>query len=818
MSVFFAASAFSRRKAKTQPLVDVPQNVGEALNIDAYHEKGDFKIEPGEGVTLYDRCYVFEEINYKNKNDEEKDRVLRMLASWLNTMNVDFKICHANEFREVDNFLRNIISNKNGEKFPFVSKGLMEFVEDKVDTSEANTSKKKYLVITCRAVNFKEAKSYHDSLEVVLFSSFKIWRSGIRRLSAMERFSAIRAFFLDIENNVEETKNYMSNGFWKNGITPTAIESHSEYMIINNTYVSVLYARDYGRSVDEGKVVYDFTNVAFPSYVTLDVAPVDRKTLKEKLTNAHVGNEAAIEKELDGKAKRGARFLRPSYHKTKRDEELEGYRAQVDDNNEKAFFIGILIVVTANSLEELDGRIRIMKEVGKGNDVYVDIYVHQQLKALNTALPLGGRQVNHMRSFLTSSAVAFQSYHAQDIQHLNGVFHGMNRTTKRMIMIDRKKLSSPHGMIIGKTGGGKSVLIKLLEIVQTLLMTDDDVIIIDPQNETEILCENIGGQFLDFTPGGDLKINGFEVPPEVYSDDKKIQGIFIGKQLEYAKSLCEAIMHNIDVTSEHVTIIGEAVRAMYDKVFTSKKIKVPTLKHFRDEIKLYKEGALEAADQENARIIYNSLAEYCDGIYDMFAHPTNVDINNRFVSFGLKNLSKGLWEVSMVTIMHFLRNRMDYNVSMQRATRFIIDEGQVVTRKETSGNILLETYETYRKFGGICTIAIQNFTRSIESPVLRDMFSNCSYKVFLEQKSTDALAVSQIQELSAAEFEALQEASVGHGLVVVEDKVMMFDMFLDSENPLYNLFNTNFHEKAEQSKKVFRLGAKKTETPEMVGA
>ena len=131
---------------------------------------------------------------------------------------------------------------------------------------------------------------------------------------------------------------------------------------------------------------------------------------------------------------------------------------------------------------------------------------------------------------------------------------GINKTTKNFIYGNRKLLPNPHGMIIGYSGSGKSFFIKLTEISQTLLGTDDDILVIDPQNEFESICEDYGGVYFDLTPN--YRPNGFEVSQEIFQGTQKMKNEFVARQSEYAKSLCQAIMRNIDVTQEHDTVIS----------------------------------------------------------------------------------------------------------------------------------------------------------------------------------------------------------------------------------------------------------------------
>ena len=206
-------------------------------------------------------------------------------------------------------------------------------------------------------------------------------------------------------------------------------------------------------------------------------------------------------------------------------------------------------------------------------------------------------------------------------------------------------------------------------------------------------------------------------------------------------------------------------------------------------------------DRSIIKPIYNSLEEYTEGSCDMLAYPSTVRLDNRMIGFGLKNVPPDNWEPVMVTVMHYTSTRMEYNQEAQRATHFIVDETQVVSRKGTSAEQLNTAVATFRKYGGICTMAMQNITAALENKMLKELFSNCNYKCFLDQGGADANALAQIQELSQTEFNALNSEEVGKGVMVWGKKVVLFDAKISKENELYPLINTNFHEKAKEAEK-----------------
>ncbi|MCR5451445.1 MAG: hypothetical protein K6F00_02325 [Lachnospiraceae bacterium] len=772
----------------------IPKTTREALGIKRVFGNGIFLIDDGKKPYIYDRSYLVADINFCNKNDDERERILEDLQKFLNFMSCDFKITIANEYRDMKGFLREVFTDIHKEEYPLIDTGMREFLKQKVCEAEMYDIKQVILLtVTTRAANYDEARRYFLDLDVELEHFFMTVGSFVTALSSEERLSAIRRFFYrDTRENHISTDNPMDDPVMD--VIPTVIESgERDFFVAGDQYISVLFGRDYDSALSDTKTIYPLTQVEFPSFVTLDFAPVDQSVFKEMLKSAQIGNERAIAQEMDTKRSAGQLLTGVSYAKNRKKDELEEYRDQVDDNDETCSFIGLLVVITASSEEELANRIETMQRVAKESGIILDLYCYQQLQAFNTALPTGCRLVKNMRPFFSSSATALHPFHAEDLIEPGGQLYGINRTTNHVVFANRKYLKSPHGIIIGHTGGGKSFFLKTTEISQTLLCSDDDLTAIDPQNELQSVCALFGGTFIDFTPKSQVHINPMEVPDDVLEKNGRKEA-FVADITEWANSFCAAVMHGINYTQEYSSVVGRAVRNVYERVFSKRKIKQPTIVDLRNELMAQEKSSDNESDKLIIHRIVNSLEEYTDGAYDMFAHKSNVDLSNRFVVFGLANVAQDFWEPVMITVMSFLSNRMEYNRKLRRATRLVIDETQVVTANASSAHILHKAVITYRKFGGICTMAMQNLTRALENPELRDMFSNCGYKCFFDQGGVDAQHLAEIQELSAREYEFLAEETPGNGVMIWGKKVILLNAQMDKENPLYKEFSTNFHE------------------------
>jgi len=779
-----------------------PLNTREAFSIVDVNKSGIFQIESSEGLKTYDRCYVFSDINYKNRDEDEKNTILTNLIKLLEFMSADFKITVANEYKNMSQFVNELLSDVNRQQYPDISDGVRDWIKEKIaDAKISDTEKVMYLTITTRTYTYDDARTYFMSMDIELQHLFAALKSRIVPLSGVQRLRSLRKFFYknfddtDIAMDIPGSDPVLD-------VIPVSIRTYKNFMIFNNCqYVSVMFARSFDSSLNEEKVVHNLTQVSYPSFLTIDYAPVAGDILKSTLTTANMNNERSITQEIDAKRAKGQLMAGVSFGKDKKKVELEDYMNQIEDNNESCLLVGLMVVVTADTEDELAERVESIKQKGKTAGVMLETYNNVQLKAFNTSLPIGARLVSKMRAFLTSSVVSLQPFYATDLIEPEGYFLGVNRTTKNLIFANRKKLKSPHAMIVGHTGSGKSYFMKETEVAQTLLSTEDDIIIIDPQNEMQGTCAMFGGKFLDFTPKGDIYINPMEISQEIFlqkNTARKDQ--FVADVSRWANSFCRAVMSNIVYTQEYSSFVTQAVQDVYDKAFAQKRLEwQPTLTSVYNRIAELENEMENNNDKAILHRIYNSLAQYISGgLYDMFSECSNITMDNRFVVFGLKNVSKDYWEPVMITIMFFLSTRMEYNQSLQKATHFIIDETQVVTDNESSADMLLNAVVTYRKFGGIVTLALQNLTRAIQNPNLRDMFSNCGYKVFFDQGGVDAQTLAAVQPLSESEFDSLSEEIPGYGVVVWGKKVILLNASMSKDNELYNTFSTNFHEKKLQ--------------------
>lgn len=380
-----------------------PQSTRDALYIHKANKSGIFQIEKNGARKLYDRCYAFTDINYINQDKDEKIHVLENLMDFFKSMAMAFKITIVNEYQDMNKFIDDIFVNKNDDEYPVISSGIRQWIDEKKEEARIYDIKRILLLtLTVRSSSYDEARSYFLGMDTEIERAFAAFKSKIVPLNGEQRLEIIDRFFY--KEDAGAPYSFESDALYD--VIPVSIDNYKDFMIFNkNQYVSVLFARRFDTSVDANKAIYTLSNREYPSFITIDYAPVAHDITKDALKSMFGNNERAIAQEADAKKNNNQAITGISYAKKKKRQELERYMDQVDDDSEECLMADLMITVTAESEDELVRRIEALQAQSKKLGITLDTYNQVQLKAFNTALPTGCRQVKKMRPFLASSLV-----------------------------------------------------------------------------------------------------------------------------------------------------------------------------------------------------------------------------------------------------------------------------------------------------------------------------------------------------------------------------------------------------------------------------
>ena len=427
-------------------------------------------------------------------------------------------------------------------------------------------------------------------------------------------------------------------------------------------------------------------------------------------------------------------------------------------------------------------------------DIGLSANFNMKREALNTALPIGVRQVETMRTLLTQSLAVLMPFNVQELNDSTGNYYGINQISKNVNIGNRKKLINGNGFVFGVPGSGKSFFCKM-EMGSVFLSGDDEIIVIDPMNEYFDIAETYGGTVVNMSTYTDNYVNPLEM--DVWSLDPNDSKGMVREKGEFMLGLCEQCIGD-SLNSRQKSIIDRCVRKLYIDIARSKEKYIPVMSDFYD--------ILMAQPEDEAKDIALSLELFVNGSLNIFNHQTNVDVDNRFTVYGIRDLGTELSPITMLVMMESIQNRIVENGKRGKATWLYIDEFHVLLNSEYSAKYLQQLWKKVRKQGGLCTGITQNVVDLLQNYTATTMLANSEFVALLKQANTDSSKMAEVIGVSEAQLRFVTNTSSGMGLIKCGSVVIPFDNQISKDTDLYRLYNTNIHEKiAEQKKKEAML-------------
>ena len=434
-------------------------------------------------------------------------------------------------------------------------------------------------------------------------------------------------------------------------------------------------------------------------------------------------------------------------------QDLESLRDNLQQAQEKLFDVGLYISIYAESETELDKTESEIKSILESKLVYVKPALFQQEEGYMSNLPTM-TDVLAVHSKLNSSPLSsifpFVSF---DLTSDKGILYGINRHNSSLVLFDRFSLENYNSITFAKSGSGKSYATKL-EILRTL-MFDTDVIVIDPEKEYEFLSEATGGKYFNISLNSEHHINPFDLP--VAREDESPADVLRSNIINLV-GLFRIMMGGL--TPEEDAIVDRAITETYalkditpDSDF--KSIEPPLLSDFE----------LVLAGMEGGESLVQRLSKYTKGTWAGFINrPTNVDIENKFIVFSIRDMEDELKPVAMYIVTHHIWNAVRKNLKKRL---LVIDEAWWMMKSEDTASFLLSIAKRGRKYYlGLATIT-QDVDDFLKSPYGMPILTNSSIQILLKQSPTSIDNVQKTFNLTDEEKYLLLESDVGEGIFFV---------------------------------------------------
>ena len=574
--------------------------VQDILEIRKVSKCGIFKV----GDDLYSKTYLMDDINYESMSYEEQ---VLFYADWckvLDSFTVAFKITIINQKRNMKMVREKILYPMKNDKFDEVREAYNDIINKKIIQDKKGIEQKKYLTITVQENKFEEVKQFFSITEPSIFSNFLKIGVNLHSLTGDERLYPLYCFYRQGEEDDYDVQieHCIRSGIdWKNEVAPDFIRFDKDKFTSSHLCGRAMYIdpRSYGTSFED-KFLDDLTSIETCGVFSIDYVPIPRDYLKTTLENKYMAVEDKIATQQQ-KRNRQKNFMSDITYKVRMEkEEIENLLEETRTNNAKMLWVGVSAIITAEDEMKLEEYTTSIQKICANNSCVMKSCNYLQREGINTALPIGIRNLPFMRAMFTRMAGGFLPYKVMEaIDYDVPMYYGANSVSGNPILKNRKKLINSNGFVFGKSGSGKSFTGAKMEIGSVYVNTEDDIIIIDPQNEFEDTVKIFDGTYVNLDIKAKTYINPLHIDLEDLKTQKKLDTVIREKnQMMY--SIAEQSMDGETVFGIG-TIVGRCVRQLYRDiaVLPEEKRYIPLMSDF------YK--YIEQKLQNDFRLVWKGL-------------------------------------------------------------------------------------------------------------------------------------------------------------------------------------------------------------------
>ena len=733
---------------------------------------------------IYSKTIRFYDINYQLAQNDDKSAIFENWCDFLNYFDssIQFQLSFINQKSSMKEYEKVIQIEPQNDAFDDVRMEYAQMLHNQLAKGNNGLIKSKYITFAIEADNLAMARPKLERIETDILNNFKVLGVTAYPLNGVERLKVLYET-LNPETETPFTFTYdqvLKTGLGtKDYIAPTSFlfKSGKDFMM-GDTYGAVSYLQILAPELTD-KMLAEFLDVDKNLIVTMHVQSLDQlkaiKLIKSKVTDI---NRMKIEEQK--------KAVRSGYDMEIIPSDLATYggdaKKLLDDlqsRNERMFLVTVLFLNTAKTRQELDNAVFQVAGIAQKYNCALRRLDYMQEDGLMSSLPLGFNHIPIRRALTTTAAAIFVPFTTQEL-FMGGesLYYGLNALSNNIIMVDRKKLKNPNGLILGTPGSGKSFAAKR-EITNAFFVTKDDIIIGDPEGEYFPLVHALGGQVIHISATSHDYINPMDINMD-YSDDDNPLGV----KSDFILSLCELIMGSRNgIEAEEKSVIDRCLPLVYQKYFEN-----PVSENMPVLGDLY--TCLRSQKEPQAQRIATALEIYVNGSLKVFNHQTNVKLDNRIVCYDIKELGKQLKKLGMLIIQDQVWNRVTINRSEHRATRYYIDEFHLLLKEEQTAAYSVEIWKRFRKWGGIPTGITQNIKDLLASREIENIMENSDFILMLNQAAGDRQVLAKQLNISPYQLSYVTNSGAGEGLLFYGNTIIPFKDHFDKTLKLYAIMST----------------------------
>lgn len=742
----------------------------------------------------YSKTIRFYDINYQLAQNEDKNAIFENWCDFLNYFDssIHFQLSFINHHSNMQEFESVIQIKPQHDAFDDVRMEYAQMLKNQLAKGNNGLVRTKYITFGIEAENIREAKPRLERIETDILNNFKVLGVSAYPLDGRERLQIMYETF-----NPEEKVPFQfsfdqvlrSGMGTKDFIAPTSfLFKNGKDFMMGNTLGAVSYLQILAPELTD-RMLAEFLDMDRNLIVNLHIQSLDQmkaiKLVKSKVTDI---NRMKIEEQK--------KAVRSGYDMDIIPSDLNTYGGEakrlledLQSRNERMFLVTIVFLNTAKTKQELDNAVFQTAGIAQKYNCSLRRLDYMQEPGLMSSLPLGLNLIPIKRALTTTSTAIFVPFTTQELfMEGESLYYGLNALSNNMIMADRKKLKNPNGLILGTPGSGKSFSAKR-EITNAFFVTQDDIIIGDPEGEYYPLVHALGGQVIHISASSHDYINPMDINMD-YSDDDNPLGV----KSDFILSLCELIMGSRNgIEAEEKSVIDRCLPLVYQKYFEH-----PVPENMPILGDLYE--CLRQQKEVQAQRIATALEIYVNGSLKVFNHRTNVELNNRIVCFDIKDLGKQLKKLGMLIVQDQVWNRVTVNRAAHKSTRYYIDEFHLLLKEEQTAAYSVEIWKRFRKWGGIPTGITQNIKDLLASREIENIFENSDFIYMLNQAAGDRQILAKQLNISPHQLSYVTNSGEGEGLIFYGSTIIPFKDKFDKSLRLYSLMTTKVSDLEKQDK------------------
>ena len=739
----------------------------------------------------YTKTIQFQDINYQLAQQEDKTAIFEEWCSFLNFFDssIHFELSFMNMSTDVESFEKSVRIPLQGDQFDSVRTEYSQMLRRQLTKGNNGLTKTKYLTFGIQAESMRQAKPRLDHVETDLLNNFRRFGVTANVLNGTERLALMHAMFHmgDHDRFHFDWKQLVPSGLSvKDFIAPAAFEfKGSRVFRMGSIFGSMSYLSITASDLSD-RMLADFLDMEFSQIVTMHIQSVDQnkaiKTVKHTIT------------ELDrSKIEEQKKAVRAGYDIDIIPSDLATYGKdakallkELQSQNERMFMLTLLVMNTGRTEQELENNVFQAQSIAQKHNCNLRRLDFQQEQGLMSSLPLAQNLIEIQRAMTTSSTAIFMPFTTQELyqDRPEALYYGLNALSNNLIMVDCKALKNPNGLILGTPGSGKSFSAKR-EITNAFLVSNDDIIICDPEAEYAPLVQRLEGQVIKISPSSSQYVNPMDINLNYSEEDNPI-----ALKADFILSLCELVVGGKEgLQPVEKTVIDRCVHQIYQKYFEN-----PVPENMPILQDLYE--TLLVQEEKEARHVATALEIYVTGSLNLFNHRTNVDIANRLVCYDIKELGKQLKKLGMLVVQDQVWGRVTANRSAGKSTRYYVDEFHLLLKEEQTAAYSVEIWKRFRKWGGLPTGITQNVKDLLSSREVENIFENSDFIIMLNQASGDRAILAKQLNISPHQLSYVTHSGEGEGLLFYGNVILPFVDHFPKDLELYRIMTTKLGEVA----------------------